>query len=480
MTDIEKEPKTLDAQDSAKEVTQEIDSQDQDSDQILSPENDPFFDKFSPKRKRILVCLVAILCFLSPISTTMFLPLVKEIADEFNTTGTIINLSNACYCILMAISPCVTSPFADNYGRRVTFLVCILGYTIATALVSVSVDLAMFFVFRCVTALFGTAFFGVGASIIGDIFIPQQRGSAMGLIMVGSQTGLAIAGVIGGAIITYQDWRVIFYLLTLIGVVVFIPSFFLLPETLRKLKITEIRKETGKRFVWIGFNPINVVTAARYPVVLLASFVSCSIMYNMYCLLTPIRYVVDPRFNLNTPIYGSLFYLAPGMGYLVGSFAGGKWSDYFVRKYMAKRGFRRPEDRLRASIPFHGALIPISILVYGWCLKSGKGGMPVPIIFLFIGGFSQSVCFPLINAYCVDCIPQLNGDVIANNYFLRFLCAAILTGTVLTQIDHMGIGWTCTISAIVLWAGFACNLILILYGVQLRKKSFPQWFSKEL
>lgn len=47
------------------------------------------------------------------------------------------------------------------------------------------------------------------------------------------------------------------------------------------------------------------------------------------------------------------------------------YADRIVKKYMEKRGYRRPEDRLKAS--FWGTLIlmPISILIYGWLLKFG-------------------------------------------------------------------------------------------------------------
>jgi MFS family permease len=95
---------------------------------------------------------------------------------------------------------------------------------------------------------------------------------------------------------------------------------------------------------------------------------------------------LDPRFNLTTPLQAGLFYLAPGAGYLVGTFFGGRWADYTVKKWIAKRGFRVPEDRLRAPVIFMGVIIPACMLVYGWCVEKGKGGIPVPVIMMFIQG----------------------------------------------------------------------------------------------
>ena len=50
-------------------------------------------------------------------------------------------------------------------------------------------------------------------------------------------------------------------------------------------------------------------------------------VWNMYSLLTPIRYVLNPRFGLTSPLQGGLFYIAPGGGYLIGTFFGGRWAD---------------------------------------------------------------------------------------------------------------------------------------------------------
>lgn len=451
-----------------KEVSNDCNSKDDES--ILKPENDPFYDRHSPAKKRVLVFLVGLSCFLSPSSNMAFLPAVPIIAAKFHTTSTIINVSNAAYTIVMAISPCLMSPFGDAYGRRTTFLLCSLGFAICTVLVAVSQNLTMFFVFRCITALFGTAFFSVGGSIVGDIYIPQERGNAMGWVLSGSQIGPAVAPCIGGLIVTYTSWRVIFWVLAGLGGLNFAISFFFLPETARTTIALEIKKKyPEKRIVWVPYNPFKVILALRYGNLILAGFVSSSLLYNMYTLLTPIRHIVDPRFNLTTPIYGSLFYLPPGFGYLLGSFIGGKWADYYVRKYMKKRGRRIPEDRLRSSLIAIGFVLPASILIYGWSLEKEKGGMALPIVAMLIGGIAQTICFPSVNAYCVDSMPELGGDAIASNYFIRYIAGAIGTATCLIQIDNVGIGWTCTISAFFLFGGFLSSLALITWGAKMRE-----------
>lgn len=448
-----------------KEVGSFVERNATDEDDLIETVN---YDRFSPLRKRLFIMVSSLSCLLSPLSSLAFLPAVAEIADEFNTNGTVINVSNAVYLIVLAVSPCIMGPCGDIYGRRIVFILCLLLFTITTLLTGFSQNLAMFYVFRSLSSLFGTAFFSTAGSVVGDIYPPQQRGSAMGWILLGSQIGPAFGPCIGGIIVTYTSWRVIFYFLAGFGAVVLALVIVFLKETSVTTKYKEMRAEAGKSFFIIPFNPFRVIVALKHKNLLLAGFMSVSLHYNMYVLLTPIRYVMNPRFNLEKPIYAGLFYLCPGMGYLIGSYFGGQWADRYVRKYIDKKGRRVSEDRLRSELWAHGLVLPGTILIYGWCLKEKKGGIPLPAIMMFISGFAQTICFPSLNTYCVDSMPHLKGEAIASNYMIRFVSGAIATATVLKQINTIGVGWTCTISAVVLFGGFLSSLTLVYFGEDMR------------
>lgn len=443
---------------------------------VYSISKDEKFNRFTNKQKNIYVAIASLSCFLSPMSGLAFLPAVPEIADRFGTTGEIINVSAAVYCVFMALLPCIFSPLSDIYGRRITFLSCIVAYCICTVIVAVSVNLTMFFIFRAFTALFATAFFSVGAHIVGDICIPQERGKNMSWILSGTQLGTAIGGVIGGIIVNYTSWRVIFWFLAGLGFLIFIPGVFLLPETMVQTKhevlLLEAKKsEPSKKFVFVWFNPFRVILALRYPTLFIDGFVVMGLLYNMYSLLTPIRYVMNPRFDLTEPLYSGLFYLAPGFGYFVGTFFGGRWADHVVKKWIKKRGRRLPEDRLRQVVIPLTIVYPVSILIYGWSIEKEVGGVAVPVIFMFLSGVSQTSIFPAVNTYCLDSMPELHGDGIASSYFSRFMAAAIGSATCLRSIEHIGVGWSCTISALILWLCLGLNFVSIYWGENIRLQS---------
>ncbi|KAI0892193.1 MFS general substrate transporter [Annulohypoxylon nitens] len=433
---------------------------------------DEVYDRLPPHRKLVIVFLLSFCSFLSPVSSTSVLAATPEVAAEYSTTGSIINLVNALYMLFMGLSPIFWGPMSQVYGRRMITLVTAVGFLGCSIGTALAPNLAAFFVFRLLTAFEGTSFILVGASVIGDIYRPTERGTATGWFLSGTLVGPALGPFIGGIIVTYTSWRVIFWLQSGLAGVAAIGSYFLLPETIYHMKLDDLVGYTGvaKAKVVLGMiNPWRVVRLWEYPNLFLTGLSSASLVWNMYSLLTPIRYVINPRYNLTTPMQGGLFYLAPGCGYLVGTFVGGRYADFIVKKYIKKRGVRIPEDRMYSALPFMGIVIPGCVLIYGWCVEKDVGGIPLTVVVLFLQGVAQLFCFPSLNTYCLDVMPGRGAEVIAGNYAMRYLFACCSTAIVLPAINNIGVGWFSTISALFVFSGAVCAYVSILRGGQWRR-----------
>jgi hypothetical protein len=200
----------------------------------------------------------------------------------------------------------------------------------------------------------------------------------------------------------------------------------------------------------------------------------------MYSLLTPIRYVLNPRFELTSPLQSGLFYIAPGCGYLLGTFFGGRYADHIVKKYIRIRGERVAEDRLRSCLVSLGGVIPACMIIYGWSVEKKVGGIALPVIMMFLQGVAQLFCFPSLNTYCLDVMQGRSAEVvgkslhvpfihtrltvIAGNYFMRYMFAAAGSAACLPAVRAIGVGWFSTISALFLVAGSAATYVTALYG----------------
>ncbi|KAH8671356.1 major facilitator superfamily domain-containing protein [Xylariales sp. PMI_506] len=443
---------------------------------------DEVYDRIPKHRKIIIVLLLSFCSFLAPISSTSVLAASPEVASEYNTTGDIINVSNAMYMLFMGISPMFWGPLSQVYGRRWVTLVtavAFLGCSIGTAL---SPNLASFIVFRILTAFEGTSFILVGSAVIGDMYRPTERATALGWFLSGTLTGPAFGPFLGGIIVTYTSWRVIFWLQTALAGVACIGSYFILPETIYHKKMDDLAGYSGKektKVLWSMINPWRVIRLYRYPNLFLVGISASALLWNMYSILAAIRYVLNPRFNLTTPLQSGLFYLAPGVGYLLGTFFGGRYADFMVKKYIKKRGVRIPEDRLYSSLPFM-LIIAACMLVYGWAVDKDVGGIPLAVVILFLQGFAQLFCFPSLNTYCLDVMPGRSGEVVAANYVIRYLAACISIGIVLPAINSIGIGWFSTISSFIMIFATLGTTASIIWGKKWRDKIDAKNRSRKL
>lgn len=433
------------------------------------------YTRFSQNRKNVITAVLSVCGFLAPVSSTTVLSAIPEVAATFHTTEPIINLSNALYLIFMGLSPCFWGPMSQVYGRR---WICIVSGVLFTAMsigTALAPNLPAFFIFRMLTAFQGTSFLLVGTACIGDIFTPTERGTALSWFLSGTLIGPCLAPLLGGVIVTYASWRDIFWMQTGLGGMAVILIIILLPETIPSKNIDDL-KELPRRqqasHIFHLINPIRVVIMLfSYPNLIVLGLASSSLVWNMYALLSSVRFVLDPRFQLNSPMQASLFFIAPGCGYLLGTFFGGRWSDYFVKKYIRKRGRRVPEDRLRAVLPFLGIIIPACMVIYGWSVDKAVGGVPVPVIALFVQGVAQLFCFPSLNTYCVDVMQSKGqgGVVIAGNYMIRYIFAAGGSAVCIPAIEAIGVGWFNVISAMFLVFSAAAVWAVTIWGEKWRK-----------
>lgn len=88
------------------------------SDNVYREQNAEQYLRFSPARKVAIVAILSACSFLSPISSTTILPAMPEVAETFNTTGSVINASNAVFILAMGLSATFWGTFSQIYGRR--------------------------------------------------------------------------------------------------------------------------------------------------------------------------------------------------------------------------------------------------------------------------------------------------------------------------------------------------------------------------
>jgi MFS family permease len=165
------------------------------------------------------------------------------------------------------------------------------------------------------------------------------------------------------------------------------------------------------------------------------------IAWTQYTLLATPRHLLNPRFHLTTPLVSGLFYIAPGMGLIIGTILGGRFSDMTVRKWIAIRGgLRMPQDRLNSGMVAFFLIIPATSLIYGWGLQYEVGGLALPIITAFFCGVGLMLAFTSLNTYCAEVLPKNRREVMAGKYLVQYSFAATGSGVIVSIVDAIGVG----------------------------------------
>lgn len=117
-----------------------------------------------------------------------------------------------------------------------------------------------------------------------------------------------------------------------------------------------------------------------------------------------------------------------------------------------------------------GLVIPACMLVYGWTIEKSVGGIAVPVIAMFLQGVAQLFCFPSLNTYCLDVMQSRSSEVVAGNYFIRYLFGAVGSAVVLPIIQAIGVGWFSTISALFVAVGALGTWAVAVWGKDWRER----------
>jgi hypothetical protein len=196
-----------------------------------------------------------------------------------------------------------------------------------------------------------------------------------------------------------------------------------------------------------------------------------------------------PRYGISNVAIIGLLYLPQGAGNIVAARLGGMYADRTVKRWIEKRGYRRPEDRLYSTLIGGGVIIPGSLIAVGWIIESGKGGLAPALIMVhalaspysslkelttiaslaqyFLSGVGLMMVLSSSNTYLVDCLQTRSAEVIAINNCIRYLFAAGASAGILPLVKAIGVGPANTLAAGIAWMGFGTVLLTLKWGTSL-------------
>ncbi len=168
---------------------------------------------------RYLVLIVVILgAFISILDTTITNIAIPKLEAVFgvdlNTAQWVIN----AYTLALTVSIPFFGLLADRIGTKRTYMIVLAGFTGASALCGLAWSNTALVGFRVLQGLGGGALLPLGTALIFAEFAPHERGQAIALLGVPILFAPALGPTVGGYLVDYVDWRLIFYINVPIGI----------------------------------------------------------------------------------------------------------------------------------------------------------------------------------------------------------------------------------------------------------------------
>ncbi|MER5632113.1 Bcr/CflA family multidrug efflux MFS transporter [Streptomyces nitrosporeus] len=185
------------------------------------------------RRAGLLVTLVlGGLTAVPPLSMDMYLPALPEVTDSLHAPASTVQLTLTACLTGMALGQLVVGPMSDRWGRRKPLILGMVVYVIATAICAVAPSAELLIGFRLLQGLAGAAGIVISRAVVRDLYDGDEMARFFSTLMLISGVAPVIAPVIGGQVLRFTDWRGIFVVLALVGVLLTLVVWKWLHETL--------------------------------------------------------------------------------------------------------------------------------------------------------------------------------------------------------------------------------------------------------
>jgi multidrug resistance protein len=195
------------------------------------------YTTFVRNQKRLLTLLLGLATITSPLTATIYFPLLPLLSNYFHASLQSINVTLTVYIIFQALSPAIFGPLSDSLGRRPVYLLTLSLYAVANLGLALNKhSYSALIGLRALQSLGASAAFAVSYGVVADVCVPSERGRMLGPVSMALNLGACIGPVIGGWI-AYKsgsfEW--IFWILVIVGTILLLGVAALLPETARSV-----------------------------------------------------------------------------------------------------------------------------------------------------------------------------------------------------------------------------------------------------
>jgi len=137
-------------------------------------------------------------------------PAIPSIAQTIKMDSKALVWIFSIYVLFNLSGISLMAKLSDRFGRRRIYVISILIFAVGSIIVAFAGNYTFLLVGRAIQGFGSSGIFPVASAVIGDIYPPEKRGRALGLI--GSVFGIAfmVGPITAGLMLKYLSWNYLF------------------------------------------------------------------------------------------------------------------------------------------------------------------------------------------------------------------------------------------------------------------------------
>jgi EmrB/QacA subfamily drug resistance transporter len=184
----------------------------------------------SDSAKRLLPWLVAVAFFMESLDTTVLNTAVPAIANALDVAPLSMKAVLSSYTLSLAVFIPISGWMADRFGTRRVFSSAIGIFTFGSFLCGISSNIHVLVACRILQGCGGAMMVPVGRLTMVRTFPKSELVRAMSFVAIPGLIGPMLGPVVGGFIVGYLHWRVIFFINLPIGLLGLYLVYLHLPD----------------------------------------------------------------------------------------------------------------------------------------------------------------------------------------------------------------------------------------------------------
>lgn len=259
--------------------------------------------------KKKILPILGLAAFIVMADNWVVAPLLPSISKDLDVNVARAALIISAYMLPFGLFQLVFGYLGDKFGRIKVISIAMVFFTIATSLCAVAAQLTDLAIYRALTGIFAGSVMPISFALIGDIFPPNERQSAIGTFFGIAFLGQGLSMVMGGAIAYFLNWRGVFAIYAAISLI----STILLINLSRNIPAT---KNTDSRF----FRPLITLLKNRT-----SRFIYITVLLEGLFIMGAFSFFggfIKGKFDFNDLFIGLIMSVFGVMALLGGHFAG--------------------------------------------------------------------------------------------------------------------------------------------------------------